>query len=246
MSPEAPCSRRAAMRTRPSLLLRWRCGWPITWVVGFLDKDEGGSLHDGSARAAANETSLSAAVAGVLSGLQGVDRFERAFEDVGHWPALEAGIGVDLRAMMDLVLEHHHEHAPAGERPGSVDHLDPAGEPRIRCVPEQRDEALGGGLQPGQPRPLVVAIHLGLRGDPALAPVGAGEVEARPTDVTHDVADAPAGLATGRWRPPRGGFFRERRDVAFGPSAQGAEEAGLGGAVGDHGGPPRARSASPG
>src|SRR2546428_13446891 len=102
MSPEAPCSRRAAMRTRPSLLLRWRCGWPITWVVGFLDKDEGGSLHDGSARAAANETSLSTAGAGALGGPHGVDLFERALEDVGHCSALGAGLGLILRSLSDL------------------------------------------------------------------------------------------------------------------------------------------------
>src|SRR5262245_47237727 len=65
-----------------------------------------------------------------LRGLKRVDRLLRPVEDVGHGPALEAGVGVDLGSVMDLVLDHHHEQAPARERgAGGVDHLHATGEP---------------------------------------------------------------------------------------------------------------------
>lgn len=75
--------------------------------------------------------------------------------------ALEPGVGVDLGPVVDFVLEHHHEQPPAGERPRSVDHLDPATQPFVRRVLEQRHEPLGGRPQPGQPRPLVGLVAVG-------------------------------------------------------------------------------------
>src|SRR4029450_9992312 len=89
------------------------------------------------------ERSRSVPVAGALLGLKRVDRFGGAPEDVGHRPALKTGVRVDLGAVVNLVLEHHHEQAPAGERSGRVDHLDFSSEPLGRRVLEQRD-ALSG------------------------------------------------------------------------------------------------------
>src|SRR5882724_13403254 len=139
------------------------------------------------------ERSRSVPVAGALLGLQRGDRFGGAAEDVGHRPALKAGVRVDLGTVVNLVLEDHHEQAPAGERPERVDHLDLSSEPVRRGVLQPRDEPSGGCLEPGKPRPLVRAVDLGQRRDPALAAVRAGEVHARAADVAHDVADAPAG-----------------------------------------------------
>ena len=70
-----------------------------------------------------------------LGRLERVDRLGRAVEDVRHGPAFLPGIGVDLGAVVHLVLEHHHQDAPARER-GSrrVDRLDAAIEPGLRCL----------------------------------------------------------------------------------------------------------------
>src|SRR5262249_41904495 len=75
------------------------------------------------------ERSRSVPVACALLGLKRVDRLGGAPEDVGHRPALQAGVRVDLGSVVDLVLEHHHEQAPPRERPGRVDHLDLPSEP---------------------------------------------------------------------------------------------------------------------
>jgi len=58
-------------------------------------------------------------------------------------PALQSRVCIDLRAMVHLVLEHHHEEAPAAnDWPGGIDHLDAAGEPVGRRLSHQRREAL--------------------------------------------------------------------------------------------------------
>src|SRR5262249_56755600 len=137
------------------------------------------------------ERSRSVPVAGALLGLKRVDRFGGAPEDVWHRPALKAGVRVDLGAVVNLVLEHHHEQAPARERAGRVDHLDLPSEPFTWSVLHQRDKPAGGGLEPRQPRPPIGPVDLGRRHDPALAPEGAGEVQARGAHGTDDVADAP-------------------------------------------------------
>src|SRR4030095_5997448 len=114
------------------------------------------------------ERSRSVPVTGALLGLQRVDRFGGAPEDVGHRPALKAGVGVDLGTVVDLVLEHHHEQAPAGERSGCVDHLDFSGEPLGGRVLHQRDEPAGGRLEPREPRLLIGPIDLWRGQNPAL------------------------------------------------------------------------------
>jgi hypothetical protein len=88
------------------------------------------------------------------------DGFGRAAEDVRHRPSLETGVRVDLRPVMDLVLDHHHEEPPAGERSRRVEHLDLAREPRVRRVLDPRDEARRGLLEPRQPRPGIARIAL--------------------------------------------------------------------------------------
>src|SRR5258705_13593165 len=75
------------------------------------------------------ERSRSVPVEGALLGLQRGDRFGGGAEDVGHRPALKAGVRGGLGAGGDLLLEHHHEQAPAGGRPGRGGHLDFSLEP---------------------------------------------------------------------------------------------------------------------
>src|SRR5262249_11921556 len=60
----------------------------------------------------------SARVTRALFGLKGGDALEGPLEDLGHVPALKTGVGIDLRAMVHLVLEHHHEQAPARQGTG--------------------------------------------------------------------------------------------------------------------------------
>src|SRR5262245_47163607 len=93
----------------------------------------------------------SAPVARALLLLQIADALEGALEDLGHRPALEPRVGVDLRAMVNLVLEHHHEQTPARDRAGRIDHVDPAREPLGRRLADQRGEALGRRAKPRQP-----------------------------------------------------------------------------------------------
>src|SRR5207249_11177194 len=69
------------------------------------------------------ERSRSVPVAGALLRLQRGDRFGGAAGDVGHRPAPEAGVRVDLGAGGDLGREHHHGQAAGGERPGGGEQL---------------------------------------------------------------------------------------------------------------------------
>ena len=55
-----------------------------------------------------------------LLGLKSGDALGRPVEDVGDRQAREGGVGIDLRAVMHLVLDMHHEDPPAGERRAGV------------------------------------------------------------------------------------------------------------------------------
>src|SRR5437867_939700 len=63
-------------------------------------------------------------VLGSLISLQRDDGLRRAAEDVRDGPAAHAGVGVDLAPMVDVMLDHHHQHAPARERAVAIDHVD--------------------------------------------------------------------------------------------------------------------------
>ena len=84
---------------------------------------------------------LALAEAPALKRLALVDALGAHPEDVGRGPAIEAGVGIDLAAVMDLVLDQHHEDAPAGERGIALDEGDAALEPLV-----------GGFLQTGLER----------------------------------------------------------------------------------------------
>src|SRR5262249_59217000 len=99
---------------------------------------------------------------------------------------------------------------------------------------DESGEAVGRRPEPRHPRSLVGAVDIGIAEDPPLAAIGAGEVEPRGADVRDELAEAPAGFALRRGRPPRGGRGRQRGDVALGPPAYAVEEPQVGLDVGDH------------
>ena len=66
----------------------------------------------------------------------------RATVDVRDVPALEARVCIDLRSMVDFVLEAHHEDPPAGKRPVGVDHLDLASQPICGSAAQALDDEI--------------------------------------------------------------------------------------------------------
>src|SRR5262249_58903461 len=99
---------------------------------------------------------------------------------------------------MNLVLEHHHENAPAGERARRVDHFDLPSQPLGWGVAEQVSKPISRRLQPRDPCPSVVTVELRRHVNPALAAIGTGEIQTRAADVADDVTDTPAGFTLTR------------------------------------------------
>src|SRR5262249_28118538 len=190
--------RESARRARPRTAPSPRGPWSSSQALRFdLAAHRAVQSNEGRpSRPRQRETPPAAAplwidpVACVLLGLERLDALEGPLEDLGDRPALEARVRVDLRAMVHLVLEHHHEEPPSRQGARPVDHLDPAREPLRRGLAEEGGEAVGRRLEPRQPRPLVGAIDSGLAEDPALAAIRAGEVEPRGADVGDELAEA--------------------------------------------------------
>src|SRR5262249_22248391 len=95
-------------------------------------------------------------------------------------------------------------------------------------------KSAGAHLEPGDPRALIVGIHLGLEREPAFAAIRAREVETRGADVSHDLTDAPLAFTARGGPSPGGRGSWQRRHVALGAPSHAIEEAEIGRDVGDH------------
>ena len=62
--------------------------------------------------------------------LQQLHLFPVAVKNLGHIPALEARVGVDLGPVMHLVFQHHHQNSPTAQGAVGVYQRHPAAEPR--------------------------------------------------------------------------------------------------------------------
>ena len=68
------------------------------------------------------------------------DLLGRTTVDVRDIPTLETRICIDLRSMVNVMLEAHHENPPSGQRPVGVDHLDLASQPVCGSAAQALDD----------------------------------------------------------------------------------------------------------
>ena len=134
----------------------------------------------------------SSAVLGALRVLQLGDRFGAAEVDVRRVPAVEAGVGVDLAAMVECRARASSSAGASRSAEASGVSIigtwreSPSG-PTSRTSSEKRTKlSSSAGAQSSA---LLTSGRLGR--DPALVPVGAGEVEARAAHVPDQLVDRP-------------------------------------------------------
>lgn len=158
-----------------------------------------------------------AAVLAPLGFLQATDALGASVVDLGDVPAIEPGIRVDLRTMMNVVLGHHQQHPPAGEGNVAIDRLHFPGEPVVGGAAEQPPE-FGEALFERRHPAVAGGDIRRWRADPAFAAVGACEVEPRARHVTDELVDRPRLLARPGRRCPAVSLRRKGSDVANRPA----------------------------
>ena len=137
-------------------------------------------------------------------------------ENLGHVPFLESRVGVDLGPVVDLVLQHHHQHPPAAQVAVGVYHGHPPVEPFGGSVLDAAAELGRRGLQRGQPTGLAGGYGGFPVVGPAFIPVRLGEVNPGLGNVAHYLRDAPRLFPFSGGRGPVSGLRRQGLHVAQG------------------------------
>src|SRR5438034_10172982 len=102
-----------------------------------------------------------------------------------HRPALQPRVRLDLRAMVDVVLQTHHEHPPAGELAVGIDHAYLAGEPVASSSLQPAAEFGHQLLETRSPLRLGSAVPHRIIEDPARTASRSREVQQRSTQISH-------------------------------------------------------------